>query len=66
MGNPFKQDMVRLAAPEGCGPNISVGGFSLEIENGTVEVPPQYVSQLEAHGFKRSKPVVETQQSKRR
>lgn len=54
MGNPFKQDMVRMKAPENCGPNISVGGFAVDVEDGHVEVPPQHVEQLEAHGFARA------------
>lgn len=54
MANPFLQGMTKLQIPEGMGTMISIGGFCLEADKDRcVEVPSQYVAELEAQGLTR-------------
>ena len=52
MANPFQQGMTKMKLPEDGGTHISVGGFTLEAdEDGCVEVPSTYITELQAHGL---------------
>lgn len=54
--NPFEVAFTTLYLPPGMGSSISVAGFSLEADDGEIEVPNHLVSELLAHGLLRQKP----------
>jgi len=54
MSNPFTQGMTKLQLPEGMGSMLSVGGYCLNADKDRcVEVPAQFVKDLEAQGLTR-------------
>jgi hypothetical protein len=49
--NPFQTSMVRMQVPAHMSGSIAIGGFTLEADDGQVEVPHELVDELLAHGL---------------
>ena len=55
--NPFEQSMTRLQLPEHMGTSVSARGFTLDADDDRcVDVPPDMVAELVAHGLTAPQP----------
>jgi hypothetical protein len=50
--NPFLQSMTRMKLPDNMGRSVSIATFNVEAdEEGCIEVPAQFVNELQCHGL---------------